>query len=148
MSDNHEHHHSVTIDPKELSTGSVLVSADMDEMDSMNIATSRVLLDAKEHDEDTGSLMMVSPVEFVLAGLAKSTLQILKLAIKMQNLDINNVYVAVSQKPENDVIAIIREIIIDGSASDEERDLIKQVAEKCPIQKSLSASISVQTVFA
>ncbi len=143
-----DHHHTITIDPKELSSGNVLASADLNEVDNITVSTNRVSLYTVGHDEIEDAPTMLSPIELLLVSLARSTIQVLRLAIEVKGLEINNLHVAVSQKREDDELVITREIIIEGNASDEEREALKEMAEKCPIQKLLKSGASVETVIA
>ena len=148
MSDNHEHHHTLTIDPKELNSGSILASVNLNEADSISISTNRMSLYTAGHDGDEGVPKMLSPIELILASLARSTIQILHLAIEVNNFEISKLHVAVSQTRENNEMLITREIIIEGDASDEEREVLKKMIEGCPVQKILKSGASVETVIA
>ena len=150
MSDDHdhEHYHPISINPSELSSGSVLVhTEDLADANDVHVATSRAVIGAISHDGDEKALHMLSPIELVLAGLARSTLQTLRLVVTIHGLQLNKLFIAVSQKAEGGKTVITREVIIEGVASDEEREMLKEMAEKCPVSQMLSgASIQVDTV--
>ena len=144
----HEHQHSITIEPKELSSGSILATSNLSEEDNIAVSNNRVSLQTIGHDGIEDAPSMLSPIELILVSLARSTIQVLRLAIEVKGLEINNLHVAVSQQREENDMIVTREIIIDGHASDEEREALKDMAERCPIQKLLRNGTTVETVIA
>ena len=140
------HSHSISINPKELSAGSVLVSAEVNSNAAPYIATNRAEVSTKDHDGQPNAAL--APIELVLTGLAMSTLQTLKMMAATQKLGVQKFFVAISQQRNGNISHIVREIIIEGHASDEERDLLKNAANNCPVTKFLGGQHQLESVIA
>ncbi len=146
MTDDHHHTHSISIDPRELSAGSVLISFDVEDQFNAGLATRRAAIEIKPHDNDNETAAVVSPVEYVLFGLALSTAQALKMAISLRDLNITKFFVAVSQQREGQATALTREIIVEDAITEEDRDVLVDYADRCPVSAFLGTPHAITTV--
>lgn len=144
----HDHKHSLTVDPKDLTPGSVLVTTELEKDLSPVVSTRRGIIDVLAHDGAEQNQNIISPIEHVLCGLALCISQTLKMEVTQKQMKIHKLFVAVSQKREGSQTHIINEIIVDGHLSDEDKDALKKATDNCPVQKILSGDMSFETVLA
>ena len=146
MTGNHHHTHEISIDPRELSAGSVLVSIDVGDQFSARVATRRGTLEVKPHDGASNAAAVISPIEHVLVGLALSTVQALKMAISLRQLEVSKFFVAVSQVRESDEISLTREIVVEDAIDDDARSVLADYAERCAVSGFLSGRHVITTL--
>ena len=145
----HEHDHPpIVIDPSELTPGSVMVTYDVKANDAPVITTGRAVVNARPHNEGAEERNLIAPIEYILSGLALSLSQTLYLIIKQNDLSVHKVFVALSQERNGIDTKITREIIIDGHLHDEDREILLNAAENCPVQKIFGGKITIETAMA
>lgn len=148
MAHDDHHHHPIKIDPSELSPGSVLVTVDP-AMDALPVvATGRAVVRADIHEGIEGAGGAVSPIEYVLSGLALSLAQVLKLVVLQRNFPVHQIFVAASQQRDGLNTKITREIIIDGPLKETDREVLMKAAGNCPVQKILNGDVSIENILA
>lgn len=93
-----------------------------------------------------------SPFEFVAAGLGACTNMTMRMYIERKGWSVDHLAVKVSHKkvsrggePAHDVFT--REIIIEGDVDDDQRARIMEIANKCPVHKTLEVGSQVNTVL-
>lgn len=143
----HDHNHSLTVNPKDLTPGSVLVTTELEKGLSPVVSTRRGVIDVLSHDDTEQNQNIISPIEHVLSGLALCISQTLQMQVTQKQMKIHKLFVAVSQKREGAQTHIINEIIIDGHLSDDDKEALKKAAYNCPVQKILSGDMSFETVL-
>ncbi|MEP1230904.1 MAG: OsmC family protein [Litorimonas sp.] len=91
-----------------------------------------------------------SPFELVSAGLGACTNMTMRMYIERKGWSVDHLEVKVSHKkvaggdqPPRDVF--VREITIQGDVDDAQRARILEIANKCPVHKTLEASSHVET---
>lgn len=102
-----------------------------------------------EPEEAGGKDTGFTPKQLLAASLAACTSITLRMYIQHKKWDLENIYVEVDLKQEADTEATIleRRITTDGTLSDEQRDRLLSVANRCPVHKILTKSIFVNTII-
>lgn len=91
--------------------------------------------------EDTGP----GPHEFLLAALGACTSMTLKVYAERKGWPLSNVQVAVNGSTTDAGFVITRQLTLDGDLDAEQRQRLLEIADKCPVHKTLSGSITIQT---
>ncbi|MGB0431334.1 MAG: OsmC family protein [Bacteroidia bacterium] len=98
-----------------------------------------------------------NPYEFVSAGLAACTAMTLKMYAKLKKWDLQNVEVHIShnkkhcldcedpQSHKNKIDHFDREIIVQGNLDDKQKARLKEIANRCPVHRTLHKPIEVKT---
>jgi putative redox protein len=94
-----------------------------------------------EGGEDTGP----EPHEFVLAGLAACTSMTVKLYSDRKGWPLEAVEVSVSGDHVDGAFVLTRKVTLKGALSEEQRTRLMEIANKCPVHKSLSGPIRIPT---
>lgn len=93
-----------------------------------------------------------APFDFVMAGLGACTSMTLRMYAERKGLPLTGVSVSLS----HDKIAvdgkaqdrIRRTITLSGELSDEQRQRLLEIAEKCPVHRALTASMTIESSLA
>jgi putative redox protein len=91
--------------------------------------------------EDTG----IAPHELLLAALGTCTSMTLKVYAERKGWVVRDVQVKLTGETTATGLAIARHITIDGDLDAEQRQRMLEIADKCPVHKSLSNPISIAT---
>lgn len=122
-----------------------------------NIKAGRHGLTADEPAELKGNDAGPSPYEFVLMGLGACTSMTLRMYAEMKQLPLERVRVHLShQKVHAEDCAdcetrggkideITRDIELTGDLTDEQRQRLLEIADKCPVHRTLHSEIKVRT---
>ncbi len=115
-----------------------------------DVMTSRHHLYADEPESLGSADLGPTPYEYLCAALGACTSITLRMYISRKGWEVDNIAVKVSHKkiaigdlPPKDVFT--REITISGDADAEQRARIIQIANKCPVHKTLEASSDIET---
>ena len=91
--------------------------------------------------QDTGP----TPHEYLGAALAACTSMTLKMYAGRKSMNLENAVVTVDIERVNDVEVFTRDIQLEGNLSEEERNRLIEIANKCPIHKALAGDIQIKT---
>ena len=91
--------------------------------------------------EDTGA----APHELLLAALGACTTMTLKVYAQRKGWPVRDVHVRLNGTTEGGSLAITKQITIDGDLDAEQRQRMFEIADKCPVHKSLSNPITIKT---
>ena len=86
-----------------------------------------------------------TPHEYLGAALASCTSMTLKMYAGRKEMKLENAIVTVDIERSNDVEIFSREIQLLGNLSAEEKELLIEIAHKCPIHKALAGQIQIKT---
>lgn len=86
-----------------------------------------------------------SPHELLLASLGACTAMTLKVYAERKGWPLRDVHVTVSGATTPAGFVINREIDIDGDVDAEQRQRLIEIAEKCPVHKTLVGDIAITT---
>lgn len=91
--------------------------------------------------EDTGA----APHELLLAALGACTAITLKVYAGRKGWPLKDVHVELTGAHSADGFQITREIALDGDLDAEQRQRLIEIADKCPVHKTLTGGISIRT---
>ncbi len=101
---------------------------------------------ADEPRESGGDDSGPAPHEFLLAGLGACTSMTLKMFADRKAWPLTGVEVVVEgHHDENKAFVIERRISLAGELSDEQRTRLLEIANKCPVHKTLTGTIRIDT---
>lgn len=86
-----------------------------------------------------------TPHEYLGAALAACTSMTLKMYASRKSMSLENAIVTVDIERTNDVEVFTRDIQLQGNLSDDEKNRLIEIANKCPIHKALAGEIEIKT---
>lgn len=92
---------------------------------------------------DTG----LTPHELLLAGLGACTSMTLRLYADRKSWPLAGVTVRLRHEKDGDKARFLREIELTGDLDDEQRQRLLEIANKCPVHKTLSGTIEIQSTL-
>ena len=110
-----------------------------------NIEIGPHLLHADEPTELGGEDAGPEPHEFLLAALGACTSMTVKMYAERKNYALTSVRVELRGDKTADAFVIHRELFLEGELADAERARLLEIAEKCPVHKTLSNTIRIET---
>lgn len=103
---------------------------------------------ADEPEEVGGTNAGPAPGEFLLISLASCTAITLRMYADRKKWAVDKIRVEVSFVKAEFKTIFTREIYLDGNLSADERQKLLEIAEKCPVHKTLSNPIEIETKLA
>ena len=91
--------------------------------------------------EDTGA----TPHELLLAALGSCTAMTLKVYAGRKGWPLRDVHVLLNAVNADGAYVISRQVTMDGDLDAEQRQRLLEIADKCPVHKTLSGSITIKT---
>jgi putative redox protein len=91
--------------------------------------------------EDTGA----TPHELLLAALGSCTAMTLKVYAERKGWPVRDVHITLNAANADGGYAISRQLTIDGDLDAEQRQRLLEIADKCPVHKTLSGRITITT---
>ncbi len=100
-----------------------------------------------------------SPHEFVLAGLGACTAMTVRMYADRKGLQLKNVSVRLTRRKikaadcpdcvtkEGEVEEMTREITLEGDLDDAARQKLLEIANKCPVHRTLTGEIKIRTTL-
>ena len=142
-----------------LKTGEVLVQPTRRGRFQQLLSTNEHAIVADEPEAVGGLGAGLSPYDLLLASFGACTAMTLRLYAGRKALPLEDVHVRLvhgrvhatdCQKPEeatSKVDAIDREISLIGPLSEEQRLKLMEIADKCPVHRTLSAGVLIRTTL-
>ena len=109
----------------------------------LTIAGHEVIAD--EPEELGGTDQGPAPVEFLLISLASCTAITLRMYANRKNWPLENIRVEVDFEKVDNKTIFKRELQVEGDLTEEQRTRLLQIANACPVHKTLTNPIEVQT---
>lgn len=140
-------------------TNSVVARTHIDSFVTPMIAAGHELL-ADEPIGVGGSGMGPSPYDFLAAALASCTSMTLKMYASRKKLDLNAISVAVThskihaedcvdcETKSGKIDELHRIITLDGNLSEAESQRLLEIADRCPVHRTLHGEISIRSELA
>jgi putative redox protein len=109
----------------------------------ISIGPHRLVSD--EPSENGGDDAGPTPHEFLLAALGSCTSMTLKMYAERKGWPLSTVEVTLSQAKKGGVHIIDRRIQLHGDLNEEQRARLLEIAEKCPVHRTLAGEIRVNS---
>ncbi len=98
-------------------------------------------------DAPAGDATLSNPHDLLDSALAACTTLTLQIYARRKGYDLQSVRVTVSHEEAPGVYKLVRHIELRGNLEEKVREDLLRVANKCPVHKSLSAQISIDTTL-
>lgn len=108
----------------------------------MELIKARFLSDIAEPEGDAAG---PSPHEILDSALAACTALTLEFYIRSRGIPVDTVRVAVTHREEGGVYRLNRVISVSGALSDAQRATLLRVAQGCPVHRTLTGDIAINT---
>lgn len=140
-----------------LDAGLVEVSETGDGKFANLVRAGRHSLPADEPEKLGGGDSGMSPYDFLLASLGACTSMTLRMYAQQKNLPLSGVSVRLRQQrvhaedcadcdsTEGHITEITREIALAGELSDTQRQRLLEIADKCPVHRTLTGEVKVRS---
>lgn len=110
------------------------------------IATGHELL-ADEPEEVGGGNLGPSPGQFLQLSLASCTAITIRMYANRKNIPLEKVRVEINTERYDDKTHFQRHIYLEGSLTEEQRQKLLQIANACPVHKTLTRPIDIETLL-
>jgi putative redox protein len=104
---------------------------------------------ADEPQEVGGKNLGFSPSELLASALASCTLITLRMYIDRKQWDVTEINISVDfeRNSEQNVSLLSRKIEITGNVDEAQKERLLKIANSCPIHKTLTNTIQIQTTL-
>jgi len=102
-------------------------------------------LRADEEASNGGDNTGPAPHELLLAALGSCTAMTLKVYAERKGWPLQDVRVTLNGVTGEGGLVITRHIVLDGNLDAEQRQRLIEIAEKCPVHKTLAGDIAIKT---
>ncbi|MBF7093206.1 OsmC family protein [Flavobacterium sp. ALJ2] len=111
-------------------------------------ASDNILI-ADEPQEVGGKNLGFSPSELLASALASCTLITLRMYIDRKEWDVTNINISVDfeKNAEKTISILSRKIEIKGNIDEAQKERLLKIANSCPIHKTLTNTIQIQTTL-
>lgn len=89
-----------------------------------------------------------TPVELVLAGLGSCKAITLKMYSERKGWELTHVDVNVTHQKIDQQYQILVNLHLEGNLTDEQKQRLLEIADKCPVHKLLQSEAQIETVLA
>jgi putative redox protein len=108
------------------------------------IASSKSLV-ADEPEEVGGTDQGPAPGEFLMMALASCTAITVRMYADRKKMPLDKIRVEVTFEKQQFKSVFTRDVYLEGELSEEDRQRLLEIAEKCPVHKTLSNPIEIET---
>jgi putative redox protein len=122
------------------------ITAHIDTKNYQTILTnSRHTLIADENEEHGGEDLGPNPGELLMMSLASCTAITLRMYIDRKKWDVSTIDIHVAMEKVDDTTIFTRSIEVKGNISAEEKNRLISIAKACPVHKTLTHPIEINT---
>lgn len=127
---------------------------------TQNLQTGPHKLIADEPEAVGGDNLGPGPYEYLLMGLGACTSMTIRMYAERKKLPLDNVRVRLShqkvhaqdcmdcESKDGKIDEIVREIYLDGELTGEQREALLDIANRCPVHRTLTSEIKVRSRLA
>jgi putative redox protein len=113
---------------------------------SQDIEIAGHRLRADEETAKGGDDSGPAPHELLLAALGSCSAMTVKVYAERKGWPLRNVRITVNGQTGDGGLVIDKEVVLDGELDAVQRQRLLEIADKCPVHKSLSGTITINTV--
>ena len=88
-----------------------------------------------------------TPTELLLASLGSCKAITIQMYAERKGWAIDSIRVAVESQTVESQTVIVAHLTLEGDLSDEQRDRLRDIGDRCPVHRLLSAATDIQTVL-
>ncbi len=88
-----------------------------------------------------------APHDFLLAGLGACKAMTVKMYAERKGWPLRSVRVDLTQEKEGSVHKIAARLIVEGDLNEEQRQRLLEIADKCPVHKTLTSAIEIRSYY-
>lgn len=89
-----------------------------------------------------------TPTELVLAGLGSCKAITIQMYAERKGWPLDHVSVAVESQTVERQTVMVAHLTLEGDLSDEQRDRLREISDRCPVHRLLAGTVDIQTRFA
>jgi putative redox protein len=108
------------------------------------IASGKILV-ADEPEDRGGTDTGPAPGEFLMMALASCTAITVRMYADRKQWEVDNIRVEVSSEKQEGKTVFKRDLYLEGHLNDEQRQRLLQIANACPVHKTLTHPIEIDT---
>ncbi|MBD2229976.1 OsmC family protein [Phormidium tenue] len=112
-----------------------------------DVAIRQFQLVADEPAHLGGSDQGPTPTELLLAGLGSCKAITIKMYAERKGWPVENVYVAAELQTVEKQTVVAVYLTLVGDLTAEQRDRLREIGDRCPVHRLLSASTPIQTIL-
>jgi putative redox protein len=112
-----------------------------------DIAIRQFQLTADEPPSVGGNDGGPTPTELLLAGLGSCKAITIKMYAERKGWPVDRVDVQVESQTVDRQTVIVAHLTLKGNLTDEQRDRLREIGDRCPVHRLLSAGTPIQTVL-
>jgi putative redox protein len=125
---------------------SVRVSANSSRL-GQDVSIRQFHLTADEPSDLGGDDAGPTPSEFVLTGLGACKAITVRMYAERKGWKLEHVSIDLNLQKEGDRHLIHAHLNLEGALTDEQRQRLREIADRCPVHKLLTSDIDIQTVL-
>jgi putative redox protein len=114
---------------------------------AQDISVAGHRLRADEEVEKGGDDTGVAPHELLLAALGSCTAMTLKVYAQRKGWKLRDVHVTLNGSTVDGAFIITRQLTLEGDLDAEQRRRLTEIADKCPVHKTLTGTIRIQATL-
>lgn len=143
----------------ENSTNNILVQESGRGKFAQEVVIRNHILEADEPVANGGNDLGPSPYDFLLTALGSCTSMTIRMYADLKKIPLKNVIVKLThekvyaqdcadcEQSQSKIDSIQRDIMLEGDLSKEQREKLLEIANKCPVHRSLTSKILISTTL-
>lgn len=112
-----------------------------------HVQVSEKKIIADEPEDLGGTNLGPAPGEYLMVSLASCTAITVRMYADRKKIDVERIRVEVASEKQEFKTVFRRDIYFEGNLTEEERQKLLEIAEKCPVHKTLTNPIQIETVL-